>query len=100
MSAASGVDLLHRDFREHIQQTLEARLKDPDASVIGSQMSALQERGASEWYQHTVEYFLVFLVTEIGITPHNHLSGHSAASLLSALQSISRDLVYLSMLIT
>ena len=93
MSAATGVDLLHRDFKDHIRQTLEARLKDPDASAVGALMAALQERGASEWYQHTVEYFLVYLVTEIGITPHNHFSGHSAASLLAALQSISRDLV-------
>lgn len=93
MSAATGIDLLHRDFRRHISQPMSFRMKDPDGTVIGSQMKALETRGVEGWYQLTVEYFLVHLVTEIGVTPHNHLSGHSASSLISALKGINRDLV-------
>ena len=93
MSAATGVNLLHRDFKLHLEQTLLDRLQNPDASVVGSQMRALKVHGAKDWYQLTVEYFLVHLITEIAITPHNMYSGHSAPSLLSALQSRIKDLV-------
>ena len=93
MSAATGVNLLHRDFKLHLEQTLLDRLQNPDASVVGSQMRALKKHGAKYWYQLTVEYFLVHLITEIGITPHNFYSGHSAPSLLSAMQISIKDLV-------
>lgn len=96
MTAATGIDLLHRDFRHHIMQPMRSRMQDPEASVVGSQMRALEKHGADKWYQLTVEYFLIYLVTEIGNTPHNMLSGHSTSSLVSALKGVNRDLVKLT----
>ena len=62
MTAATGIDLLHRDFRHHITQPMRSRMQDPEASVVGSQMTALEKRGADDWYQLTVEYFLELLL--------------------------------------
>jgi len=93
MSAGPGVDLLDRDFQEHIHETVDARLDNPTASVIASVMRSLVDNGAKDWYHLNVEYFLVHLVTEIGVTPDNLLSGRAASSVLSALQSINRSLV-------
>lgn len=93
MSAASGVDLLHHDLQQHLRLTVEERLQDFECSVIGNILQTLQECGSQEWYHQSVEWFLVYLVTEVGIGPHNMSSGRSADSWIVALQKTVLDLV-------
>lgn len=95
MSAATGVDSLHKDFHAHVRDTLSGRLGNRDSSAVAYQMIAFCENGAQNWREHTMEYFLTLLATEIGIGPQNFTSGLSAVSLCSAFQSAVRDLVSL-----
>ena len=93
MSAATGVDHLHRDFESHVKETMKDRLENPKSSVIGNRVATLQEHGAKDWHERTVEWFLIYLVSEIGVAPQNMYSGRSAVSLRSALHNTVQDLV-------
>lgn len=93
MSASTGVDALHKDFHAHLRAPLASRLDNRDSSIVANSMRAFCEKGAEDWREHTMEYFLTLLATEIGIGPQNHTSGLSAVSLCSALQSAVSDLV-------
>jgi hypothetical protein len=93
MSAAAGVDALHKDFRAHVRDTLHNRLNNPECSVVAQQMRALEKRGAQDWYEHSIEWFLVYLITEISASPSTYASGLSAVSINSAMQSAMQDMV-------
>ena len=93
MSAANGVDQLHRDFHDHIQEPLGARLMNPDSSLVANLMRSLEERGTADWRELTVEWFLVYLITEIGVAPNNFTGGVAALPLTWAMQSTLKDLV-------
>lgn len=93
MSAATGVDQLHKTFDVDIKEPLEHRLLNRDASVVGNMMHWLQDRGAIGWHDTSVEWFMIYLVTEIAIAPTNITSGRAAISVLSALQGAVLDLV-------
>lgn len=56
-------------------------------------MTSLCTNGTSGWYEPTMEWLLVFVVTEMGIAPQNMASGRSALSVLSVLQNTIVDLV-------
>ena len=95
MSAATGVEHLHRDFESHVRETMTDRLENPKSSVIGNRIASLQEHGAKDWYERTVEWFMVYLLSEVGCGPQNIYSGRSAVSLRSALHNTVQDLVRL-----
>ncbi|KXS95182.1 hypothetical protein AC578_6596 [Pseudocercospora eumusae] len=92
MSAATGVDQLHKHFDIDIKETLLNRLLSPQASIVGNMMHWLKDKGASQWYDHSIEWFLVFLISELGIAPNNMISGRAGSSVLSALQCAVQDL--------
>ena len=96
MSASTGVDALNKDFHAHLRATLKSRLGNRDASTVANSMLALCEKGAESWREHTMEYFLTLLTTEIGIGPQNHTGGLSAVSLCSAFQTAVQNLVSLA----
>jgi hypothetical protein len=93
MSAATGIDQLHRDFPADLRESRKVRTTNRKASVIGSVLADLEKHGASSWRENNVECFLIYLITEIGVAPQNSVGGRSAMSLLSTLQSTVIDLV-------
>lgn len=93
MSGATGIDALHRDFHKQLRDPLESRLQNKIAWSVKHQMDAFAKSGAERWREYTMEYFVARLAAEIGVGPQNFNSGHSAISLLSALQNTVRYLV-------
>lgn len=93
MSAAKGVDYITRDFSTFIEESPADRLQDPQATVVGNLLSSFETTGTRNWHKNTVEWFLVFLLTEFAVTPHNMREGFTAASVLIGYQAVLRDLV-------
>lgn len=92
MSAAKGIDYLNRDFQSYLRDDMTSLLQDPDASAISNLMRKFGETGTEGWERDTPEYFLIYLFTEIGITPHNILHGRNSVSILTLLQVVIQDL--------
>ena len=93
MSSAAGIDYLNRDLPKYLEQPTDMVQDNPDASVVGNILHQFEATGTREWHKETVEWFLVYLVTELGGTPHNIRDGLNAVSILGALQAVVQDLV-------
>ncbi|KAI9664249.1 MAG: hypothetical protein M1831_002428 [Alyxoria varia] len=92
MSSAKGVDYLSRDLPDHLDEPPDDCLEDPDASVVGNLLREFESTGARDWESHTPEYFLVYLLTEIGVTPHNIKDGYNAISIFTAMQAAVQNM--------
>lgn len=66
-----------------------------DASVMGLLFKLFQKTGSSTWHRRTVDWLLVYIMTEVAVTPHNIRQGRSAISLMSSYQSVVQALVSL-----
>lgn len=51
------------------------------------------QEGTDQWYQNTVEWFMIYLITEMAATPHTLSQGYNAPSLPMAYHFIVQDLV-------
>jgi hypothetical protein len=52
-----------------------------------------------QWHMATVEWLLIHLITELGVTPHSSRSGHNTQGIMEAYQDILRDLVCVPILL-
>ncbi|KAK2734655.1 hypothetical protein FQN57_001600 [Myotisia sp. PD_48] len=94
MSAAKGVNYLDSRLGEYICNPPDSILTDSNASAIGYVMKEFESSGTSahgQWHRATTEWFLVHLITEIGVTPHNHRNGHNMLSLADIYEDILLD---------
>jgi hypothetical protein len=78
---------------ERIQEPVDSLSENTDASAIAAVFQQFAEKGTRDWSSKTVEYLLIFLITEIAATPHSIRDGHSAPDIAIAYQSILNDLV-------
>ena len=92
MSAGKGIDYLNRDFQDHLKDDPDAVLTNPDVSVVGHLLEKFEVDGMKGWEQESVEYFLVYLFTELGVTPHNIREGRNSISTLTAMQATVQEL--------
>ncbi|KAI9715407.1 MAG: hypothetical protein M1828_000867 [Chrysothrix sp. TS-e1954] len=92
MSPAKRVNYINRDIKEYLEHSGEAILENRDASVIAQLMKNFERTGTKNWHKKTVEWFMVYLLTEVGATPHTDLHGRSATAILSGLQSVVQEL--------
>ncbi|KAI9771406.1 MAG: hypothetical protein M1839_002796 [Geoglossum umbratile] len=92
LSAAVGIDYLDKDFPEYLEDPIQCILENDDASAIGRAFQAFAETGTSTWHRKTVDWFLVYLITEVGVTPHTYRQGHNAVSVVTAYQHVVQDL--------
>ncbi|RYO92298.1 hypothetical protein DL762_001747 [Monosporascus cannonballus] len=93
MSPAAGVDYLNANLPHHIQMGREELSRDNFASAFAEIYREFSETGTSTWFRKSVEWFLVYLITEIGATPHNIRQGYSVPSLMDAYDAIVYGLV-------
>ena len=91
LSPMAGVNYLDKNFHKHLSEPLDA-LFDSDGSAVGHVFQAFADQGTSTWHRKTVEWFLVYLITEVGVTPHNLRQGCNAPSFESAYSSVIQDL--------
>lgn len=92
LSPMAGVNYLDKNFNRHLSEPLDALFDNDDASAVGHVFQAFAEQGTNTWHRKTVEWFLVYLITEVGVTPHNFRQGCNAPSFESAYSSVIQDL--------
>ncbi|KXT17013.1 hypothetical protein AC579_7416 [Pseudocercospora musae] len=92
MSPAAGVDYLNANLPHYLEKSREDLLHDNFAKAIAEIYMEFSESGTNTWYRETVEWFLVYLITEIGTTPHNIRQGYSVPSLMDGYDAIVHEL--------
>jgi hypothetical protein len=88
-----GVNFLDKDLSEHVQEPVDSLSENTKASAIAAVFQQFAEIGTKHWSSKTVEYLLIFIITEIAATPHSMRDGHSAPDIAIAYQSILQELV-------
>lgn len=93
MSPAAGVDYLNNNFPQYLQMSREELCQEHIASALAQVFLEFSGTGTRSWYRKTVEWFLVYLITEVAVTPHNIRQGYSVPSLMDAYDAIVHELV-------
>jgi hypothetical protein len=81
------------NFSEYIDNPTDCIFDNEDASALGFMLQLFEGSGTATWHRKTVEWFLVYLITELAVTPHNIRQGCNAVSILNAYQGIVQGLV-------
>ncbi|CAF9933208.1 hypothetical protein IMSHALPRED_009091 [Imshaugia aleurites] len=92
LSPMAGINYLDKNFNRHLSEPLDALFDNDDASAVGHVFQAFADQGTNTWHRKTVEWFLVYLITEVGVTPHNFRQGCNAPSFESAYSLVIQDL--------
>lgn len=95
MSPAAGVDYLNLNLPHYLELSREDLSRDNFASATAQVFREFSKTGTQTWFRKNVEWFLVYLITEVGVTPHNIRQGYSVVSLLDAYDAIVHELVEL-----
>jgi len=64
-----------------------------ELSAIAQVYSQFASDGVDRWHDKTVEWLMVYIVTEIASTPHSMRSGYSVATILDAYDFTASKLV-------
>jgi hypothetical protein len=94
MSPAAGVDYLNTNLPHYLRMSQEELFQDNFATAIAQVYLEFDERGTNTWFRRNVEWFMVYLITEAGATPHNIRQGYSVPSLMDAYDAVVHELVY------
>ncbi|KAL8784546.1 MAG: hypothetical protein Q9213_003894 [Squamulea squamosa] len=92
LSPMAGVNYLDQKLSQHLSEPANSIFDNENASAPGYVFSAFADQGTSTWHRRTVEWFLTYLITEVGVTPHTHRQGHNAPDLSLAYQAVINDL--------
>ncbi|KAJ9604419.1 hypothetical protein H2200_011255 [Cladophialophora chaetospira] len=92
MSPATGVDYLNANFPHYLELSQKDLSGDNFASATAEVFREFSITGTQTWARKTVEWFLVYLITEVAVTPHNIRQGYSVPSLMDAYDAIVHDL--------
>ena len=90
-----GVDYLDKDMSQHLLNSSRYLFENDDASAIAHIFEKFKDTGMQTWHRKTVEWLLVYIMTEIGGTPHNRRKGFNCPSIMDAYDAIVQDLVRL-----
>ncbi|KAL1837287.1 hypothetical protein VTJ49DRAFT_4053 [Mycothermus thermophilus] len=92
MSPAAGVDYLNTNLPYYLELGQKDLAEENFASATAQIFREFAETGTDSWFRKTTEWFLVYLITEVGATPHNIRQGYSVPSLMDAYDSIVHEL--------
>ena len=92
LSPMAGVNFLDKKLSQHLSEPVNAIFDNENASAPGYVFAAFADQGTSTWHRRTVEWFLTYLITEVGVTPHPLRQGYNAPSIDTAYQSVIQDL--------
>jgi hypothetical protein len=92
MAPAPGLDYLDVDLQEHLDRPRAAFFDNEHASVIGLMFELFAKSGTSTWHKKSVDWFMVYLLTEVAASPHNVRQGGNAPQLGKAYQKVVQDL--------
>ena len=89
----NGVNYVDKDLAEKLKEPPQCRIFDESVSALARVWQVFEKTGTSTWPSETVEWFLVYLITEVSITSHTISQGYNAPSLLKAYEAVALDLV-------
>ncbi|KAL9125665.1 MAG: hypothetical protein Q9217_005160 [Psora testacea] len=92
LSPMAGINYLDKNFSKYLAEPIDAMFDNDDASALGHAYQAFARSGTSTWHRRTVEWFLIYLLTEVGVTPHPIRQGHNAPTLDTVYGSVIQDL--------
>ena len=93
LSISQCLNYLNKDLSKDIQEPVDSLSENDNASAIAVVFKNFAKNGTTYWSRKTVDYLLIFIITEIAATPHSIRDGHSAPDIAIAYQSILQDLV-------
>ena len=93
LSAMRGVNYIDRNLQRHLDEPRDAIFDNDVASAIAFVRQHFQDSGTQDWHRVTVEWLVIHLMTEIGITPHVDRQGCNAPSLEKAYQEVLQQFV-------
>lgn len=93
ISPMNGINYVDKDFSKKLKEPPQCRIFDESTSALARVWQVFEKTGTSTWPSETVEWFLVYLVTELAITPHTISQGFNAPSLVKAYAAVALDLV-------
>ena len=92
LSPMAGINYLDKHFSKYLQEPIDSRFDNDDASAIGHCFQAFATSGTSTWHRRTVEYFLTYLLSETLTTPHPLRQGFNAPTVSAAYSSVIQEL--------
>ena len=92
LSPMAGVNYLDKWFAKYLREPIDSRFDNDDASAVGHCFQAFANSGTSTWHRKSVEYFLVYLLSEVLATPHAMRQGCNAPTVYSAYSSVIQEL--------
>jgi hypothetical protein len=93
-SPSNGIDFLNKNFAQYLSEPADLHVGNSDASAVAQVFRQFAETGTSTWPRRTVEWLLVYLITEISITPTNLRSGHTVPSIMEAYEKAVHQMVH------
>lgn len=63
----AGVNYLDKDLSKHLGDPIDAMFGNDHASAVGHVFKAFADQGTSTWHRRTVEWFVTYLITEVGV---------------------------------
>ena len=90
---ATGVNYIDKDLAKYLKEPPKGQFENADISVLSNIRRTFSADGTDQWHHNTVEWFMVFLITEIAATPHTLSQGYNAPSLPMAYHFIVQNLV-------
>jgi hypothetical protein len=93
MSPAGGVGYINRNFSQYLNLPGTELNCTGHASPIAQIFEEFAQTGTNTWYRATVEWFLVYLITEMGALPHNIRHGYNVVSIMDAYENLVHDIV-------
>lgn len=92
-SPMRGVNFLDKNFKRHLEEPGDAIFDNDVASAIAFVRKQFEDSGTQKWHRANVEWLLIHLLTEIGMTPHGDRQGYNAPTLEGAYQAILQQFV-------
>jgi hypothetical protein len=93
MSSAAGVGYMNRNISQYLDLPRSELNCVSHASAIAQIFEEFACTGVDTWYHATVEWFVVYLITELGAIPHTIRQGHSVVSIMDAYDKIVHEIV-------
>ena len=80
---------------QHLSNSTRCLFDNEEASAIAHVFKQFEGTGTKTWHRKTVEWLLIYIMTEIGGTPHNIRKGYNCPSIIDAYDAIVHELVRL-----
>lgn len=92
-SAPAGVAYLNLNLSHYLEAPAADLAEDSFASVTAEIFEEFSTTGTDKWHRKNMEWFLVYLMTEMAATPHNIRQERSVPDLVAAYTLIVMELV-------